>query len=82
MLSNDVYMGGAGLEDVEMGQIKVFVQELGLKEGFLADTQIWIISLQSGLGSTMFVTWIAAVIGRIKSIAAAYESSSFGPVLF
>ena len=39
--------GGAGLEDVEMGQIKVFVQELGLKEGFLADTQIWIISLQT-----------------------------------
>ena len=47
LLSNDVYMGGAGLEDVEMGQIKVFVQELGLKEGFLADTQIWIISLQT-----------------------------------
>ena len=25
---------------VEMGQIKVFVQELGLKQGFLADTNI------------------------------------------
>ena len=25
---------------VEMGQIKVFVQELGLKQGFLADTNM------------------------------------------
>ena len=25
---------------VEMGQIKVFVQELGLKQGFLEDTNI------------------------------------------
>ena len=29
-----------GVDVVEMGQIKVFVQELGLKQGFLADTNI------------------------------------------
>ena len=28
------------LDVVEMGQIKVFVQELGLKQGFLADTNV------------------------------------------
>ena len=38
---------------VEMGQIKVFVKELGLKQGFFLRTQIWIISLQSGLGPTI-----------------------------
>ena len=32
--------GGGGLDVVEMGQIKVFVQELGLKQGVLADTNI------------------------------------------
>ena len=31
---------GVGLDMVEMGQIKVFVQELGLKQGVLADTNI------------------------------------------
>ena len=35
-----------------MGQIKVFVQELGLNKGFWR-TQIWIISLQSSLGPTI-----------------------------
>ena len=29
-----------GVDVVEMGQIKVFVQELGLKQGFLADTNM------------------------------------------
>ena len=29
-----------GVDVVEMGQIKVFVQKLGLKQGFLADTNI------------------------------------------
>ena len=29
-----------GIDVVEMGQIKVFVQELGLKQGFLADTNM------------------------------------------
>ena len=39
-----------------MGQIKVFVQELWLKQEFLADTntQILIISLQSDLGRPIF----------------------------
>ena len=35
-----------------MGQIKVFVQELGLKQWFLEDAK-WIISLQSALGPTV-----------------------------
>ena len=29
-----------GVDVVEMGQIKVFVQKLGLKQGFLADTNM------------------------------------------
>ena len=29
-----------GVDVVEIGQIKVFVQELGLKQGFLADTNM------------------------------------------
>ena len=29
-----------GVDVVEMGQFKVFVQELGLKQGFLADTNM------------------------------------------
>ena len=29
-----------GVDVVEMGQIKVFVQELGLKQGFLVDTNM------------------------------------------
>ena len=29
-----------GVNGVKMGQIKVFVQELGLKQGFLADTNM------------------------------------------
>ena len=33
-----IYCGGVDV--VEMGQIKVFVQELGLKQGFLADTNM------------------------------------------
>ena len=37
-LSSDVYQGG--IDVVEMGQIKIFVQELGLKQGFLADTKM------------------------------------------
>ena len=35
-LSNDVYT--RGVDVVEIGQIKVFVQKFGLKQGFLADT--------------------------------------------
>ena len=34
-----IYILG-GVDVVEMGQINVFVQELGLKQGFLADTNI------------------------------------------
>ena len=29
-----------GLDVVKIGQVKVFVQELGLKQGFLADTNM------------------------------------------
>ena len=46
-------IGGRGrfypVEVVKIGQIKVSVQELGENEGFIW-TEIWIISLQSGLG--------------------------------
>ena len=38
-----------GVDVVEMGQIKVFIQELGLKQGFLADTNMDHL-IQSGLG--------------------------------
>ena len=37
---------------VKIGEIKVSVQELGLKQGFFW-TEIWIISLQGGLGPTI-----------------------------
>ena len=33
-------LGGRGVCVVEMGQIKVFVQKLGLKQDFLADTNM------------------------------------------
>ena len=38
-LSNDIYILG-GVDVVEMGQINVFVQELGLKQWFLACTNM------------------------------------------
>ena len=37
---------------IKIGEIKVSVQELGLKQGFFF-TEIWIISLQGGLGPTI-----------------------------
>ena len=43
----DVCQGG-GVDVVKIGEIKVSVQELGLKKVFFL-TEIWIISLQSGL---------------------------------
>ena len=35
-----MYILGGGVDVVEMGQIKVFVQELWLKQEFLADTNM------------------------------------------
>ena len=51
---------------VKIGEIKVSVQELGLKKVFFW-TEIWIISLQSGLGPKNF-KMIPILICSLKNI--------------